>query len=759
MSRKKSSRVRVGSPGKTPAPAHAITSAPASPIGPAALEPQAASTAVADSQTLKKVPITAIVLPRSQQRFWLEVAAVKVASTLGSLKIAIFSLAFFALVLAVGTKVESDYSGKVAQELVYRTWWFTLLLCLLATNILFAALKKMDRARLARFAWPWKKHQTGFLITHAGLLTLVAGGLVNALGGTDSLLVLVDASDVETQNREGVPQQSNMMMDRDAGLIRVRAPGQQKVVEYDFNPGSLPWRTDEYVKGPRDWLLNVLDIAAHPLPRSWGVDLGHNARLDVLSFYPHVRTEEYSEAGQDIPKTHLFPAVKVELTSPRFGRLKGQWLAVETRKGESTQVSEVGPSMVELLGRCPPELLSDFLHPPDPGKLGPKGLLVVHWQGKTYPAIRVDDRLGKGPVALGNLRISLTQYIRALRYDEREREGAPDDPAVKFEVSLGDKQRAAPFMVLARLTGEVVPLNEEAVKRVPDLNDLKVWYHPPDYRYNSLQQPRETRGLLQFVQRQDNGKLYFRSFNSHKGDFVFEDSGPLKNDRESRPVWSGMAWHFRVLDHIEHAVRKRRFVPVDLKPGSEVAGYQPAIRAKLTVKDESKVVWVQQSGDLLRSPDNYLVPVEAAGETYEIGYSVQFREMPFDLKLLRAEQEVDPGTHSPASYASYVQLTDPGQKIDGEDRVIYMNHPLDHRGYKFYQSGYESLGFNPQTLRPVNRSTFTVGHDPGMFLKYLGTFMLAGGISCMFYMRAYFFKPRGRARTTPAATLPVSSGA
>jgi hypothetical protein len=49
-----------------------------------------------------------------------------------------------------------------------------------------------------------------------------------------------------------------------------------------------------------------------------------------------------------------------------------------------------------------------------------------------------------------------------------------------------------------------------------------------------------------------------------------------------------------------------------------------------------------------------------------------------------------------------------------------------------------------ENARPVSRSIFTVGRDPGLPLKYLGSTMLALGIVCMFYMRAYFFKPRGR---------------
>jgi hypothetical protein len=107
----------------------------------------------------------------------------------------------------------------------------------------------------------------------------------------------------------------------------------------------------------------------------------------------------------------------------------------------------------------------------------------------------------------------------------------------------------------------------------------------------------------------------------------------------------------------------------------------------------------------------------------------------------------DKGTQSAASYTSWVQLTDEEQGIHEKDCMVTMNEPLEHRGYKVYQSTYgsitQTLGItDPSNDRPVSYSGFTVGRDPGLRLKYLGSIMLAAGIACMFYMRAYFFKPR-----------------
>ena len=98
--------------------------------------------------------------------------------------------------LAGATLLESRYGGRVAQELVYRTWWFALLLALLAVNVLCAALKK----------YPWKRHQAGFLITHAGLLVLVFGGLLTLLCGVEGQMVLIDTPDPALHRISGGPR-------------------------------------------------------------------------------------------------------------------------------------------------------------------------------------------------------------------------------------------------------------------------------------------------------------------------------------------------------------------------------------------------------------------------------------------------------------------------------------------------------------------------------------------------------------------------
>src|SRR5438105_4444335 len=102
---------------------------------------------------------------------------------LGSLQMAVILLPRLAVVLFLGTVVESRHGRPAAADLVYRTWWFVLLLGVLAANIFCAAAKK----------WPWQRHQTGFIITHIGLLTLISGGVIDSIFGTTGSMILLSA--------------------------------------------------------------------------------------------------------------------------------------------------------------------------------------------------------------------------------------------------------------------------------------------------------------------------------------------------------------------------------------------------------------------------------------------------------------------------------------------------------------------------------------------------------------------------------------
>jgi hypothetical protein len=679
---------------------------------------------------------TAKAKPRPE-RFWLESLIIRASRAFGSLQFAVILLALFAAVLAIGTIIESDYNSTIAQDVVYRAWWFKLLLFLLGVNIFFAAAKK----------WPWKKHQTGFLITHIGLLTLVTGGMVTSFSNTDGQMNLIDTSDEGIQKENGLPQSGSEAFLTDEAAIRVRnlTPGKNHAQSrsFRFESGPIAWHSDQYLTPRSRPLLDTLAWLAHPLPRSWSADIGDDLTLDVLAYYPHAREEPYSRVKADESN---FPAIKLQFSSPAFGRIPREpWLAFNLQANSTN----FGPGLLEFIGRVPAGLQSEFLQPPEPSKLGKRGVLSVLVDGKV-------QRVSADVAAERDAKIG-DKSLRVLQYDPDFR--LSNSPMLKFEVTAHG--RTTQYVTLARFAGFAIPVGAGDHKSDGDPNNLRVWYHPPDYRYGQ-----NLSGLLQFAV-DDADRLYYRSFHSSDASgFAFESSGSVE-DGKAYPVWKAMKWEFRIVEHLAHAVRDTRFIPVDARPGLQRPELTPVLRCRIhDAKETSDEFWVA----LNDGP----VPVKAGDRTYDVSYNVLKRPLDFEIRLLRAEQTVDGGTQQAASYSSYVQLSDAGdftatwvpaslrsltnflgltsggEKIQAEDRVITMNAPLEHRGYKVYQSTLSPLLQWDSRGRPVSNSGFTIGRDPGLPFKYAGSTMLALGIACMFYMKAYFFKPRGRSVQSPS---------
>jgi hypothetical protein len=91
----------------------------------------------------------------------------------------------------------------------------------------------------------------------------------------------------------------------------------------------------------------------------------------------------------------------------------------------------------------------------------------------------------------------------------------------------------------------------------------------------------------------------------------------------------------------------------------------------------------------------------------------------------------NPGTMDPASYESFVRLF---SKEGPTEHHIYMNNPLKHSGFTFYQASYfKDENDNFGTVLSVNA-------DPGRFIKYLGALLVVLGAIWHFSIRSDFFK-------------------
>ncbi len=141
------------------------------------------------------------------------------------------------------------------------------------------------------------------------------------------------------------------------------------------------------------------------------------------------------------------------------------------------------------------------------------------------------------------------------------------------------------------------------------------------------------------------------------------------------------------------------------KDGEIVAGEQKALKVKIN----DTITWVRAGQEeRIKSNDNF----------YTIALAKKTIELPFELTLQEFKMDTNPGTKTPASYESYVNLFD---GAGNSTHHIFMNNPLKYNRLTFYQSSYF------QDDNGQYGSVLSVNFDPGRPIKYLGSFLLVIG--------------------------------
>ncbi len=105
------------------------------------------------------------------------------------------------------------------------------------------------------------------------------------------------------------------------------------------------------------------------------------------------------------------------------------------------------------------------------------------------------------------------------------------------------------------------------------------------------------------------------------------------------------------------------------------------------------------------------------GIPFSFEWGSKIMVLPFSLKLRDFQLDRYPGSMSPSSYASEVTLIDKKNGVNMPFR-IYMNHVLDYKNYRFFQSSYD---------KDEKGTILAVNHDPGKYPTYFGYLLLAIG--------------------------------
>jgi cytochrome c-type biogenesis protein CcsB len=127
---------------------------------------------------------------------------------------------------------------------------------------------------------------------------------------------------------------------------------------------------------------------------------------------------------------------------------------------------------------------------------------------------------------------------------------------------------------------------------------------------------------------------------------------------------------------------------------------------------------------------NFQYQGEVGGLRISMAYGSKIYPAPFTLKLTDFKVDRYPGSTSPAAYSSDIMIEDGAKQTPFK---IFMNHVLDHNGYRFFQAS-----FDEDELGTV----LSVNHDWwGTHITYLGyTLLFSGLFVTLFWKGTHFTK-------------------
>ncbi len=208
---------------------------------------------------------------------------------------------------------------------------------------------------------------------------------------------------------------------------------------------------------------------------------------------------------------------------------------------------------------------------------------------------------------------------------------------------------------------------------------------------------------------------YMRMADQFEGDIEAETKTPL----QLRSLYTLPNFQFVIP---EPALRGR----IDIvKADNQGEAVQNALRLQVESKGDFDIITLLGGKGVTNDPKK----VSVGGLDFYLQFGSLALELPFAIKLNDFIAEKYPGTEK--SYASFMS------KVRVEDKEpfdydIYMNHVLDHKGYRFFQAS-----FNPDEKGTI----LSVNHDWwGTYITYLGYILLYLSMIGIFFIGKTRFK-------------------
>ena len=656
-----------------------------------------------------------------------------------------FSIITLAATLAYATFFESWYGAGAAQQYIYRSPGFAILLAFLGMNILCAALIR----------YPWKKRQTGFVVTHAGLLILLLGSFYSVRTADEGQVGMLEGDVKSELVRIDYPVIRILEIDPHSG---------ERTREFDlpFRPGPFAWGPGKprvawfFRAGPVAgfvWVSGLigfdgrgLDPAGRPIPvRGQGA---------LAGLGPGGGACRRSRRRADGPH-------RASVQGPGHARGAGGVSVGREITGSRPSRSFTGssrsqpPAMLAFSYVDRPELVDDFLKPPaDPGTKGVARFRYPDRSGKTRVFDwALDGQEGKS-IALpdSDLAVTLSQATEFPTSGTGLERILGDDPIpiAMFKIHSG-KSEPVTHMALANLPmvpnviPPVGPIRQEPRRAagVDPLHGAPTLDPKTNGRF----------GQIEVLAGPDDA-LYYRVFGRGKeGKGELRAAGPLAKEKPIVAFGGNanmpMTITFQVDQYLPSAIEKPIYEPIVLPKGQMGNGIA-ACRAEMTVDGQTKEIWLSRSENLdpPAAPDRPVsrlgLPARLRRRSQAAGLRAQARRLRHGLRARhRAGDPLrEPG--SPDRQVGWHQGP-AAQDLDEPPARPSRLHVLSSRTISACATR------TPGSSRGSFSRSFRWPPTPAGPIIYGGCFLVVLGAFLQFYMRAGIFTDGGKRERERAA--------
>jgi len=534
---------------------------------------------------------------------------------LGSVRFTVIISVGLILLLILSTSMEALHGTPFAQKTFYNTRWFDFLVSLLWVNIFCST--------VIRF--PFRKHQTGFLVTHIGILVLLAGALITRTHSMEGYLSVYEGETVSSVKQSGFslaaifPDQEQSTFALKTGSYNLDTTKERMAAK-----GGSPVEANQSAVPAAKVSFNIVKVIEHA--------------ADVRQ----VTAEKLGAVNH---------GVKVNIKSKQMGEDNTVWL-VEREAGHDTpDQAMAGTVLVNLLPVSKP------VQPKKP---------VFHIKnsaGEDLIALDLESGNISGKIALAQTGWSiqdLEYYPFATVADNKLKnfpEGRKFNPAVVFNLvdDTGKATRQVRFGFFPDFES-MHPGGDQAAHSFRYLLDAgEPGYGPQDF--DGLQI-----------------SLFYGDNNAWTYQTRYQDT-VLKQG----PIAAGACVSTGRMDVMfctRELVSMAR-VKYTIEPDKSGQGpFAAAITIPSLSKDEQH--WIVENKE---TP--FILPQG------EVRFTVreQTVSLPFAITLKQFRKIDYPGTQDPASFESDVIFKDLIKGVTLE-RTISMNRPLEYDGFKIFQTSY-----------------------------------------------------------------------